>query len=120
MNGRKVGRPRLEIEPREVIEMATIGCTLPEMARFFRCSEDTLRNNYSTQISQGRSNLVKSLRRKQLERAMHGSDMMLIFLGKNYLAQAEKAENKNETTVQIAEFVRIHDAKPSEEDPLDV
>lgn len=120
MNGRKVGRPRAEVDPNMVKSLAAIGCTMEEVGGAFGCSHQTIRNNYLAEYKLGYAAFKKSLRRWQYERAQRGSDAMLIHLGNNYLGQTNKNENKNETTVQIAEFVRIHDAKPSEDDPLDI
>jgi len=46
-----------------------------------------------------------SLRRKQFERAEGGSDTMLIWLGKQYLGQADKQET--DITIDYAELLRL-------------
>jgi hypothetical protein len=63
-----------------------------EMAAFFSVSEDTLRRNFATVINKGWEAGKMSLRRKQVSVAMGGNVAMLIWLGKQYLGQHDKAD----------------------------
>lgn len=86
------GRPRKEINPKQILELAQIQCTLSEMAAVLDCSVDTLRDNYSALIEQGREAGKCSIRREQYKAAMKGNVTMLIWLGKNLLNQCDRAE----------------------------
>lgn len=94
-----VGRPKLDIDPDLVQDLAGIGCTMIEIARVCHCSVDTLERNFADVIEKGREEMHRSLRRAQLDAALHGTKKgehynptMLIWLGKQHLDQKEKAE----------------------------
>ena len=85
---KKVGRPKLDIDPEQVTRLARLHCTMQEMADFFGCHRETLRENFSPQIDKGRSEGNISLRRKQWQMAVEkGNVVMLIWLGKQMLGQ---------------------------------
>jgi hypothetical protein len=89
---KKRGRPRIQLDERQVEALAQIQCTWAEMAVVLGCSETALRTNYAELIKKGRENGKTSLRRVQYTKAMEGNIGMLIWLGKQYLGQAEKRE----------------------------
>ena len=62
---KKVGRPKLDIDPEQVRRLARLHCTMEEMSSFFGCHRETLRNNFSSEIDKGRAEGNISLRRKQ-------------------------------------------------------
>jgi hypothetical protein len=97
----KVGRPRLDIDPAQVERMASIGCTVEEIAVLIGCSKSTLDKGFSASIERGRMRLNRSLKRKQVQLARQGNVTMLIWLGKQYLGQKEKSESvvREETVV---------------------
>jgi hypothetical protein len=84
-----VGRNAVAVPPDEVELMAQIGSTDKEIAEHFGIGHDTLRRNFADELAKGRSNLKQRLRQKQLQVAFEGNPTMLIFLGKNYLGQAD-------------------------------
>lgn len=84
------GRPKLEINEVDVEKLATMCCTMNEMASFFSCSVDTLERNYAEVIKKGRDKGKISLRREQYLQAMKGNITMLIWLGKQLLDQRDK------------------------------
>ena len=85
---KKVGRPKLDIDGEQVTRLARLHCTMQEMADFFGCHRETLRENFSSQIDKGRSEGNISLRRKQWQMAVEkGNVVMLIWLGKQMLGQ---------------------------------
>ena len=51
---KKVGRPKLDIDPEQVTRLARLHCTMQEMASFFGCHVDTLRDNFSKEIDKGK------------------------------------------------------------------
>lgn len=84
------GRPKKQIDPKLLEDLAGIGCTNEEIAHVAGCSSDTLTRNYAEHIKSGRENAKVSLRRKQWAVAMNGSTGMLIWLGKQMLGQGER------------------------------
>jgi hypothetical protein len=89
-----MARPKLDIDERQIEKLASIGCTSEEIASVIGCAVSTLYDRFSETIKRGHSLRNSSLRRKQYERAMKGSDNMLIWLGKQYLGQKDKAEQE--------------------------
>ena len=84
-----MGRPKKNIDPELVRELAHIHCTMEEIASVCKCSVDTLENRFSDVIKEGRNEGKKSLRRYQWEAAKKGNTAMLIWLGKQLLKQKE-------------------------------
>ena len=93
------GRPRLELDERQIHELASFNCSLDEIAAVMNCDVKTLTSNYSQVIEKARGTGKQSLKRKQWEVAMSGNVTMLIWLGKIQLGQREQTEvvNTNET-----------------------
>ena len=104
---KKVGRPKLDIDPEQVTRLARLHCTMQEMADFFGCHRETLRENFSPQIDKGRSEGNISLRRKQWQMAVEkGNVVMLIWLGKQMLGQRnEIIESDSNTPLPIYDIV---------------
>lgn len=69
--------------------LARIRCNYEEIAASIGVSSDWLSQNYSEQIAKWREAGKASLRHKQWQRAMAGSDRMLIHLGKHELDQVD-------------------------------
>lgn len=83
-------------------ELASTGCTIAEIAHICGFSEShfhEMKKRYpgiQEAIDQGKANLHKSLRKKQVEVALDGNPQMLIFLGKAELGQSDRIEiNQN-------------------------
>lgn len=91
VEGVVVGRDKKVIPPEEVYKLANIGCKDNEIADWFGIDSNTLRYNFSTELTKGRLALNQSLRRAQLAVALNGNPTMLIFLGKVLLGQREDA-----------------------------
>lgn len=91
------GRPRKEINKQQFESLCALQCTLPEIASFFSCSEDTIgrwcQREYGTTFAvafnkysaQGKI----SLRRNQMKLSER-SATMAIWLGKQMLGQEDK------------------------------
>jgi len=105
----KMGRPPIEIDWVEFDKLLNLQATKKEIAGWFNCSEDTLENKirekhdmtfsaYFDLRSQGGK---ISLRRKQFQTAMSGNVSMLIFLGKQWLGQADKMESSGTTKHEV-------------------
>lgn len=90
-----VGRPAYDFDLDDVEDLASLGFTFAEMAGFFGVDVTTIEKHnaenpeFSGALKKGQSKMVKSLRRRQLERAEEGSDTMLIWLGKQVLGQRD-------------------------------
>ncbi len=97
-NKKKGGRPRKEIDTELLYKLAQIHCTMKEMVDILGVSEDTLKRRFAGIIDKGKAEGKMRLRRKQIEVAMKGSAVMLIFLGKQMLGQSDTPiadEDKN-------------------------
>ena len=84
-----IGRNKTVVPPEEVEDLASLGCTDRDIANWFGVKEDTLRRHFADYLIKGRHNLKTSLRQAQLRVALDGNPTMLIWLGKNILAQQE-------------------------------
>jgi AraC-like DNA-binding protein len=84
-----MGRPRKNIDPAQVEELASIDCSYAEMAAVLGCNESTLTRRFAQAIERGRNRGKTSLKRKQFELAMAGDRTMLVWLGKVRLGQRE-------------------------------
>lgn len=102
-------QPRLfsdSIDLDQIKRMASVGCTMEEMAGILRCSVDYLTSQseknpaFAIAIDEGRTGLKQSLRHAQVQQALNGSTAMLIWLGKQLLQQSDKQETMS-TTVNI-------------------
>lgn len=89
-----MARPKKEIDPKQVEELAAIQCSYAEMAAVLRCDPKTLSNRFGQEIRNGRERGKSSLKRKQYELAMSGNCTMLIWLGKQHLEQSDKNEQR--------------------------
>jgi transposase len=81
------GRPRKIVDEKRVIELAAKGYTFKEIAAFEDVSYSTLHRNFGRACEKGKLLCDAAIRAKQVERALAGSDMMLIWLGKQMLGQ---------------------------------
>jgi hypothetical protein len=73
-----------------VLNLASIHCTLPEIAAVVGCAVSTLRARFKDELARGRDRGKASLRRRQWELAQQGDRGMLIWLGKNWLGQTDQ------------------------------
>jgi len=86
---KKAGRPKKKVDTDLLYKLAQIHCTMREMVDILGVSEDTLKRNYAGIIDKGKAEGKMRLRRKQIEVAMKGNAVMLIFLGKQMLGQSD-------------------------------
>jgi hypothetical protein len=84
-----VGRDKKAVDPKQVYHLATLHCKDKEIAEWFGIDENTLRYNFSVELTKGRENLKQSLRQAQIKLALSGNATMLIWLGKNILGQSD-------------------------------
>lgn len=90
------GKPRKRIDQLidhdEVRRLAAFGATMIEIANFYGVSTDSIKRSFRDDIEKGHQDMKFSLRRKQLDSALNGSNTMLVWLGKQMLGQADKQE----------------------------
>ena len=104
--GNPNGRPPVKIDEEQFNKLCALHCTMDEIAAFFNCSDDTVREwckrTFDCTFSEVYKNKAAmgnmSLRRYQFKMA-EKSVPMAIFLGKNWLGQTDKSE----TTVMEVE-----------------
>lgn len=109
-----MGRPKADIDPKKVFELAKIGCTIEEMATVLGCGTTTLKRRFQADMDRGRDDMRTSLRRWQYMKAREGNVAMLIWLGKQYLEQRDKADTTMREEVVTIE--RIEAAMPKAAD----
>lgn len=77
----------IKLDPEQVTSLAGIGCTLNEMAAFFKCSVDTLTRNYADAIEAGRETGKVSVRRMMWDQGRKGNSVALKYLVHNVLKE---------------------------------
>lgn len=82
------------INESQVYKLAQKRWTITEIAAFFDCAFDTIKNRFSNIITKGHENYNTKLREAQSKAAMNGNVTMLIWLGKQYLGQVDKQETE--------------------------
>tara|TARA_R100001443_G_C3348278_1_gene176198 strand:+ start:59 stop:370 length:312 start_codon:yes stop_codon:yes gene_type:complete len=103
-----MARPKkYDIDPVEVEKLASYGLRNTEIADFFGCSKDLISKSYSTNITKGKADLKKKLRKAQIDSALSGNATLLIWLGKQYLDQSDKQEVSLSKPIENVEFLDI-------------
>ena len=72
--------------------LASFGCSIIEIAKYFQMDESTVRKKYREALETGRESLKVKLRQLQWDHAARGNTALLIWLGKQYLGQTDKQE----------------------------
>lgn len=88
-------------EEKKIEKLASYGLTNKEISEAFGYDENTLKRNFEIFLTKGRVNLKERLKKKQIEVAIKGNVTMLIWLGKQYLGQAEKVEESGDYEITI-------------------
>ena len=76
-------------DPDKIQMLASFGCSITEIAKYFRIDESTVRKNYKDELETGRESLKVKIRQLQLKFAERGNTALLIWLGKQFLDQSE-------------------------------
>ncbi len=107
---RKRGRPpKKMVDWREFDKLCAMHCTQEEIYCWFDMDDKTLtarcKEEYGMPFSElfriKRSKGKVSLRRSQMQNALAGGTAMQIFLGKNYLGQSDRPEEKEEIDKEV-------------------
>jgi hypothetical protein len=94
--GIPVGRDKKVIDPEEVEKLAALGCRDNEIANFFGIKEDTLRYNFTDNLTKGREELKITLRRAMLNNACKNMNAAVqIFLAKNILGMSDTGQESD-------------------------
>ena len=116
----KRGRPTIDFDRKQFVDLVALGCTQEEICWFFRdetgkvANIDTLSRwckrefgvNFQEYSRQNSLMALKiQLRKNQFELSKH-SVPMAIFLGKNYLGQADKIE---QTITEVEDLSSLAD-----------
>jgi hypothetical protein len=96
--GYEVGRGNRKkvVAPQDVYELAAIGCSDSEIARWFDIAESTLKYNFSDILAKGREDVKMSLRRAMIKNALNGNAVMQIWLSKNWLGFSDNPSNSED------------------------
>jgi len=92
---------KVNLTPEQIEQVASFGCTDDEIATLAGVAERTLQTRFRAQLKDGRARLRERLRKAQVDRALNGSDTMLIWLGKQYLGQRDRFEQAHEGGLTI-------------------
>lgn len=98
----EIGPPVKDIDFADFEKCCQMQCTQEEIAGWFEIDEETLVKRVTEHYNKPYSEVYKkysaggkcSLRRRQFRRAQNGDRVMMIWLGKQYLGQSEKVEQK--------------------------
>lgn len=102
----EMGRPKIEIDYRQLEALCAVQCTLADIASVFNCSEDTIERRckehykdedgepmtFAEVLKKYSAEGKASLRKKQYNIAMQGNVSMLIWLGKQLLGQKDRSD----------------------------
>lgn len=97
-------KPRKKIELTEEIKiekLASYGLTNKEIAEALGYDENTLKRNFEIFLTKGKADLKQRLKKKQISVALGGNVSMLIWLGKQYLGQADKSEESGDLNIVL-------------------
>jgi DNA-binding CsgD family transcriptional regulator len=86
---------------KQVEKLASCGLTNKEIAEALGYDDSTLKRKFENFLTKGKANLKQRLKRKQIEVALAGNVSMLIWLGKNYLGQADKIDENGDFEIII-------------------
>ncbi len=99
-----MARPKKQIDPEQVRQLAAFNCSHAEIASVLGCSPDTLERRFAVVIKEGREQGKSSLKRAQFKAALGGNTTMLIWLGKVVLGQIERSELAVESAIPLVQF----------------
>lgn len=98
-----MGRPKKDISPEQVENLAAIQCTDLEICAVLGISHDTLMRRkrepaFMEALENGRAKGRASLRRAQFKAATSGNTALLVWLGKQFLGQSDKLDQTVDQT----------------------
>jgi len=100
---------------KQVEKLASYGLTNKEISEALGYDDSTLKRKFENFLTKGKANLKQRLKRKQIDVALGGNVSMLIWLGKQYLGQADKLDENGEYEIVINRTT-IEDKRQKEKD----
>ena len=120
IKGLPIGRDKVIVPPQQVYELAAIGCTDPDIARFFGVNENSLRYNFKRELRKGREDLKITLRRAMLKSAIQNANVVMqIFLAKNLLSMSDNGLTNNEQPLPWTDDAEVLDPETAQEPDLE-
>lgn len=107
----KGGRPRAEIDLKQLELLARSQCTDEEIAAWFGIERTTIHRRkkddpeFLAAMDRGKLKGCASLRSAQMKAALEGNSTLLIWMGKQLLGQSDKSTFSGDLTVKK----RLHD-----------
>jgi len=102
----KGGRPKKDIDTDQVFKLAQIACTDEEIGDILGCHRETLALRFSDTLKRGRSHGKMSVRRAQfLNATEHNNVTAQIWLGKNWLGQRDRFDEKPEQEQSVDQML---------------
>lgn len=101
---------------RQIEKLSSYGLTNKEIAEALGYDDSTLKRKFEIFLIKGRLNLKQRLKKKQIQVAMSGNVTMLIWLGKQYLEQADKVEETGDYKIVVNRKkleVELHQTHPT-------
>lgn len=82
-----------------IYELATIHCTIEEIARLSGINHQTLKRRFGDLIDKGHQESKKQLRKAMIRSALNGNVAMQIWLSKNWLGFKDRQPDEAPTTL---------------------
>ena len=101
------GKKRVVLRENQIYNMASVGCTMKEIAKILNVSFSTIQKKYAEEYDKGQSSLSESIKRTQVKLALAGNVTMLIWLGKQYCGQKDsrqEIEHKADISINVRNF----------------
>lgn len=101
-----------------VEDMAYFGCTIQEIASMLNTTQPTISNNYRQVLNRAQTRWCYDLRKAQTFNGLYnrGNCTMLVWLGKQYLAQKDDPHNEMHQNT-FDEFVQWMKTQVSSDSP---
>ena len=107
-------KPKRQLKPLEDIDaevverLASIHCTVPEIASVVGCSKKTIERFFMSEVRHGRQHGKMSLKRTMFKIALGGDTKMLIWLSKQHLGMKDNRHVADEQK-QIPVHVTVNE-----------
>ena len=88
-----MARPRKEVDPKKVFDMAKVGCTAEEIAGCLGVGRRTIDRRFGRPLHEGHQQLRHVLKRKLIQMAMDGNAPAMIFAAKVYCGLKEPRDD---------------------------
>lgn len=87
------------VPPDEVYYLASLGCSIREIAKWFGVTESTMKYNFADYIDKGYEETKQKLRQAMIKNALGGNATLMIFLAKNMLGMSDSPVNTDNDKV---------------------